>query len=284
MPRGFSAIARTVKKFLEEHGYEIHIGAWVDIKIRGRLVFDFQIGHWIMHRPPRRGVPAALYLACEGRIPRRAREWLKGYDYLFCQSKWVRERLQEIDLDCIYMPVGIDLNHFKPMNMPKLVDVLYVAIWESSWDDRKFINKIHEIAFPHSYHAHTRPNVPYEQMPLLYNMARVYVCPSGCEGFNIAVVEANACGLPVVYNDCCATSENAYGIPVKPLRVYEKEDRGNLFLIHEPNVARMREELHKLLKDPKRLEQMSREARQHAMRYDYRRTYKPLLEVLPKPR
>ena len=283
MFRGFGMVAHNIKKFLEMHGYNVHIGAWVDIKIGDRLVFDFQIGVWHAFRPPRRGVPCALYVVSEGRIPRGARRWLSGYDYLFAQSKWVKQLLEEIDLDSIYMPVGIDTDLFRPKPMDKWIDVLSIGIWESSWDNRKFMNKVHEVAFPYNCYIHTRPTLKIEQLPDLYNQAKVYVSLSGCEGYNIPVVEANACGLPVVYNDAPATNEHTYGIPVKPKRVYEVVDRGYPMLIHEPDIPRIREEVHKLLKDHKRRLVMGLRAREYALQYDYRRTFKPLLEVLPRP-
>ena len=37
---------------------------------------------------------------------------------------------------------------------------------------------------------------------------------------------------------------------------------------------------YQLLNDEKTLEQLGREARQHALKYDCRETYKPLLEIL----
>ena len=281
--RGFSVVALTIKKFLEQHGYNIHIGAWVDIKIGNRLVFDFQIGTWFAHRPPRRGVPSALYVVTEGPIPREARSWLSGYDYLFAPSKFVARFLEELDLDYILMPHGIDIDMFRPLHMVKWIDVLSIGIWESSWDNRKFMDKVVDVAFPFTCYVHTRPTLTYDQMPLLYNQAKIYLSLSGVEGFNIAVLEANACGVPVVYNDAPATNEHAYGVAVKPKRVYEVNDRGNILLIHEPDIPKIREVVHKLLRDPKRLEQMSREARVFAVQYDYRRVYRPLLEVLPKP-
>ena len=281
--RGYARVCHTVKRFLEIHGYEVHIGAWVDVKIRGKLVFDFQVGHWAFHRPPKRGVKCALYVFTEGKIPRKAREWLKGYDYLFCPSKFVKQKLEEIDLDAIYMPVGVDTDFFKPMDVTKFIHVLSIGIWESSWDNRKFMDKVIEVAFPYTCYVHTKPTLPQSELPRLYNSAFLYVSLSGCEGFNIPVLEANACAVPVIYNDAPATNEHVFGIGVKPRRVYEVEDRGIYFEIHEPDIPRIREVVHSLLKDTKRIEHLGKEARQHALKYDFRKTYRPLLEVLPKP-
>lgn len=278
--RGFGRVARTIKAFLEQHGYYVHLGAWVDVIKDGKLVHDLQIGTWFAYRHPKRGAKASLYLFTEGPIPRYAKEWLKEYEYLLAPSRFVAQQLEALDLPYILMPVGIDVSEFVPLGMPKFIDVMSVGIWESSWDYRKFMNKVCEIAFPFTCYVHTRSTTPANWMSYLYNMAKVYLSLSGAEGFNIPVLEANACGVPVVYNDAPATNEHAYGIGIKPKEVKEVEDRGYLLLIHVPDFEKIREVLHKLLNDEKTLEQLGREARQHALKYDYRETYKPLLEIL----
>ncbi len=50
------------------------------------------------------------------------------------------------------------------------------------------------------------PFIPDEEMPLLYNAARMFVFPSKSEGFGLPVLEAMACGVP------CAAS-NAASVP-----------------------------------------------------------------------
>ena len=285
--RGFGALCYIVKKFLEEHGYYVHWGAWLDVHVKTsfgkRLVLDLQIGHWKMFRAPRRGAKSCLWVTTEGRVSREARKWLLEYDYLFAQSKFVQRMLEEIDVPCEVIYAGIDVEHFRPLHMKKWIDVLSVGIWESSWDDRKFMNRVHEVAFPYTCYIHTKSTLDYSELPLLYNQAKVYVSLSGCEGINIPVIEANACGLPVIYNNAPATNEYAFGIAVDPVRVYEVEDRGVPFLIHEPNIPEIRRRVHELLQNPKRLQELSIKAREHALKFDYRKTLRKFLEILPPP-
>ena len=278
--RGFGTLAYYTKKFLEEHGYQVYLGAWCDIHKDGRLVCDFQIGHWTMYRPPRRCRLSILWCTTEGNISPEAKRWLRGYDYIFAQSKFVQQKLEEIDVHSELMYVGIDTEMFRPLHTKKIFDVISVGIYEGPNDDRKFMHKVQEVCFPLTCYIHTRPTCDYEDMPLLYNMAKVFLTLSGCEGFNIPCLESMACGLPIVGNDAPAFNEFAVGILVKPKRVYERII-GHSFLIHEPDFEKIREELHKLFKNEARIRELGMKAREKALEFDYRKTMKPLLEVLP---
>jgi len=277
--RGFGALYRYLKLFLEEHGYRVHLGAWCDVYKGSRHVADIVVGHWAFVRPPRRGVKSIWWATTEGRVHPRAREWHRGWDYIFAQTKYVQRRLEEVGIHSEVVYGCTDTRLFRPMNVPKLVDVLSVGIWEGPFDDRKFMQKVVEVAWPYSVHVHTRSCARYEDLPLLYNQARVYLSLSGCEGFNIPVLEAMACGLPIVYNKAPPLDEFAVGVGVPPARV---EDPLGIpaYNIHYPDFARIREELHKLLQDPRRMRRLGEQARRRALEFDYRRTLRRFLEVL----
>ena len=49
--------------------------------------------------------------------------------------------------------------------------------------------------------------LPYSELPYLYNLARLLVFPSLFEGFGLPLVEAMACGCPVVCSDVTAIPE-----------------------------------------------------------------------------
>lgn len=66
--------------------------------------------------------------------------------------------------------------------------------------------------------------VAEEQMPLFYNASHVLVFPSTYEGFGLPVVEAMACGIPVVVSDRTSLPEvvGEAGIlidPISPLSI-----------------------------------------------------------------
>jgi glycosyltransferase involved in cell wall biosynthesis len=68
---------------------------------------------------------------------------------------------------------------------------------------------------------HFLEDVPEEHLPLLYNLAEVCVIPSLYEGFGFPVLEAMACGTPVVYADAGSLPEIAgnAGVRVFPCDV-----------------------------------------------------------------
>ena len=49
--------------------------------------------------------------------------------------------------------------------------------------------------------------VPYEELPALYNAAELFVFPSIYEGFGIPVLEAMACGVPVITSNSSSLPE-----------------------------------------------------------------------------
>ena len=53
--------------------------------------------------------------------------------------------------------------------------------------------------------------VPFEDLPALYSLAEMFVFPSLYEGFGLPVIEAMACGTPVVTGHVAALSEVAGG-------------------------------------------------------------------------
>jgi glycosyltransferase involved in cell wall biosynthesis len=73
----------------------------------------------------------------------------------------------------------------------------------------------HKTLFPDRY-AYFK-GLPAEMMALLYNAADVYLGASMSEGFGIPLIEAQACGLPVVTTDFSAMPELVrWGYAVKP--------------------------------------------------------------------
>lgn len=68
--------------------------------------------------------------------------------------------------------------------------------------------------------------ISYKDLPYVYNLAEVFVFPSFSEGFGLPVLEAMACGIPVIVSSEGSLSEitgNA-GIFINPKNFYEIEE------------------------------------------------------------
>ena len=97
--------------------------------------------------------------------------------------------------------------------------------------------------------------VPEDELPLWYNAARLFVYPSLYEGFGLPVLEAMACGTPVI-------TSTAASLP---------EVGGKAAMLVAPqDVGRIAEEMQRLLDDPQRRMEMRAAGRIQASRFSWR--------------
>jgi glycosyltransferase involved in cell wall biosynthesis len=109
--------------------------------------------------------------------------------------------------------------------------------------------------------------LPYEELPYLYNLARIMVFPSLFEGFGIPLVEAMACGCPIA----CS---NATSIP---------EVVGDAGVIFDPySPEDMAEKIWKLWNDEKQLKAMRVRGMERAKMFNWEDTARRTIEVYRK--
>lgn len=102
-------------------------------------------------------------------------------------------------------------------NHIKLIDALKIIVDNKNFDgvlalsgismkhNNEVINKI--ISYKLEKHVRILGYVPTNELPYLYNMARFLIFPSLFEGFGIPLVEAMACGCPVLASNCTSIPE-----------------------------------------------------------------------------
>jgi glycosyltransferase involved in cell wall biosynthesis len=108
----------------------------------------------------------------------------------------------------------------------------------------------------------------HREVVAVYNAADVYVYPSSYDGFSLTVVEAMACGVPVIMADRAALREIASG--------------GSALLISEPTVDDLSRAIEQVLFDRDLRQQLSRRGIERARSLTLRETARGTLEVLRK--
>jgi glycosyltransferase involved in cell wall biosynthesis len=99
---------------------------------------------------------------------------------------------------------GVDTNLFKTFNIKK---DNFIVGWAGDKNKKmKNYEIITELGYP--YKVASKDNyIPHEEMPNFYNNISVYTHFSSHEGGNRTVLEACACGLPVISTDTGATNQ-----------------------------------------------------------------------------
>ena len=98
--------------------------------------------------------------------------------------------------------------------------------------------------------------VPAEDLPALYNAATVFAFPSLYEGFGLPVMEAMACGVPVLTSGASATAEVAGGAAV---------------LVDPHDTDAIRDGLRELLADPLLRDHFARRGLDRASQFSWAR-------------
>lgn len=138
----------------------------------------------------------------------------------------------------VLFPWGVDLNHFSPENDQRTVGSLreelgwedrFVILCNRSWapiygvdvlakafvraaekDERLRLllvgdgpeaGHIQQILEPVKHRVHFPGRLPNETLPGMYRSADLFVSPSHCDGSSISLLEAMACGCPVLVSD-----------------------------------------------------------------------------------
>ncbi|MCM8761941.1 MAG: glycosyltransferase family 4 protein [Candidatus Omnitrophica bacterium] len=106
--------------------------------------------------------------------------------------------------------------------------------------------------------------VPVEDLPYLYSAAEFFIYPSLYEGFGLPVLEAMACGCPVITSNTSSLTEVA-------------GDAG--ILINPYNVDEMAENMERLLSDEKLRERLKVKGLERAKQFTWERTAKETIKV-----
>lgn len=170
---------------------------------------------------------------------------------------------------------GVDLARFRPQNLERLSMVPERGLilgwvgnskWEATVEDFKGVNTILKPAverlraegLPVSLYMADRQErfIPHSQMPAYYQDIDVLVCTSKIEGTPNPVLEAMACGVPVISTDVGIVPQ-AFG------------DLQKQFIFQERSVDALCSLIRRLLTEPALLPRLSQENQQRIQSWDW---------------
>lgn len=113
--------------------------------------------------------------------------------------------------------------------------------------------------------VYVRGYVEHDEMPIVYNAASLCVYPSSYEGFGMPVLEAMACGTPVMALNNTSFPEFSGGVA---------------HLLDNAEVATLRDGMHAILSDPARRARMAAEGPKRAAAYDWHAVARRYLDLM----
>lgn len=191
-------------------------------------------------------------------------EKLRG---IYNTTEWIKKKPIAVT------PDGVDLTIFRPYKLERFKDIIDRPImigWvgNSKWEvsDLKGVNTIIkpavEILKNQGYNVdlllsdRQEKIIPFEEMPAFYSKIDIYICASLHEGTPNPVLEAMACGVPVISTDVGVVSE-VFG---------EKQHE---FILQERSVKCLVNTLKILLESPEKLAVLSEENLASIMSWDW---------------
>ena len=103
-----------------------------------------------------------------------------------------------------------------------------------------------------------------EDLPFLYSGARAFVLPSLHEGFGVPIIEAMACGAPVITSNCSSMPEVA----------------GDAAILVDPHsVESISAAMHEILNNPTQTENLKKAGLERVKQFSWSRSAKKLHEL-----
>lgn len=135
-----------------------------------------------------------------------AKRFLKHFDAIHTSNHYLRDKVLEYGArDAHVLYPGVDLVRFRPM--PNLRPDKFTIGWAG--DATKPMKNVHLVKrLGYKHIMATKENfIPHKLMGEFYNSCDVYTYFSSHEGCNRTILEAMACGLPVVTSEAGAVRE-----------------------------------------------------------------------------
>lgn len=192
------------------------------------------------------------------------------------------------------IPLAYDRTHFLPLNLPKRNYFLYIGrqdpykniqrlitafaalpnskdyeLWLVGPSDRRYTStltaQVAELGITNQ--VKFLDYVPYSELPKIINQAIALVFPSLWEGFGLPVLEAMACGTPVITSNLSSLPEVAGDAAI---------------LINPYNTGEITEAMQAIATDLELRSRLSRQGITHSQQFSWEKTGKATVEVLSR--
>lgn len=144
----------------------------------------------------------------------------------------------------------------------KGLEQVFVIVGKQDWQGEQVINRVKDLELEKKIIF--TGYVDWDDLPIFYNAAELFLFPSICEGFGAPVLEAMACGTPVV-TSCGSSLEEVSG--------------GAAMLVDPHSVQSISHGIEKVLSDVQLQTSMNRQGLQRAAMFSGKRKAEQTLAV-----
>lgn len=220
------------------------------------------------------------------------REYVSKFDGIITVNSEIRDRLVNrygaLKNRVALFPNGVDINRFKPLDKFECRKKLglphdrFIVIYVGAFNEEKGINKVlKNLKKPKNISAIFLGGGPIKpkgeqvlfsgivenaKVPLFMGASDIFVLPTIMEGSSNAILEAMACGLPVISSD-------------RPFN-YDILDESVSILVDPMDVEALGKAISTLIDDPERRARMSTAARQRALKFSLTERARRILDWL----
>ena len=200
-------------------------------------------------------------------------------DMVICVSEATRKDLLEVSKipkeKTIVIYEGV-AEQFKPQDPDKIVEFKKrmglpkeFVLAMGGVGERRNLKRVKEAAKKYTLviAGETIPWIPYEELPLLYACAKVLLYPSFYEGFGLPILEAMACGTPVI-------TSNVSSMPEVGGEVVE--------YVNPESVIDIENKLKMVMEDNKKREKMIKKGFEQAKNFSWKKCAEETAEVYKK--
>ncbi|WP_375514631.1 glycosyltransferase family 4 protein [uncultured Nostoc sp.] len=192
------------------------------------------------------------------------------------------------------IPLAYDRTHFSPLNLPTCNYFLYIGrqepykniqrlisafaalpnckdyeLWLAGPSDRRYTPtlkaQVAELGITNQ--VKFLDYIPYSELPKIINQAIALVFPSLWEGFGLPVLEAMACGTPVITSNLSSLPEVAGDAAI---------------LINPYNIGEITEAMQAITTDSELRSRLSNQGITHSQQFNWEKTGKATVEVLSR--